>query len=445
MKKYLILLILLYFSNSSFAQLVYKEPDWVAKAKDFIQKYYSNDFDYCYSQFDTTVQKVMTKPQLKEAYDETIKKFGKFIEFGKTDLTTQGQYIITSTEVKHEKTKYAIQITYGKNEKVMGFFFRPISQPVAPAVFPAYADSSKYIEKDVKFGQEPFILDAKLTLPKGKGKFPVLILVHGSGPNDMDETVGPNKPFRDLALGLASKGIAVLRYNKRTFQHNAAMAQIKDVITLDQETTEDVSYAVKFAQTLPEIASDKIYVLGHSLGGLAIPEIAKENPDCKGFIIMAGANQPLEDKILEQYQYISKLPNNQGITEDVLAELKKQVDKVKQINLKDTSSTDKLPLGLPRAYWLYLNNYKPLDLIKKFQKPFFVIQGERDYQVNLQEFQNWKTALKDNPKASFQLYPKLNHLFLEGEGKSAPEEYEKPLNIPVYVIDDISKWILKNQ
>jgi hypothetical protein len=444
MKKYIFLLLILCSTSSLFSQLIFKEPDWVGKAKEFVQKYYANDFDYCYSQFDTTVQKAMSKEQLKQAFDATIERFGKFQEFGKTDLKTQGEFIITSSVIKHEKMKYAIQITFGKNQKIQGFFFQPVNEPVKPSPVATYVDTTKYIEKDVKFGNEPFILDGKLTIPKSKTPMPVLILVHGSGPNDMDESIGPNKPFRDLALGLASQGVAVLRYNKRTFQHNMAMGQIKDVITLEQETIEDVGFAIDYLKSQAEINPNKIFVLGHSLGGLAIPQIAKEFPSAHGFIIMAGANQPLEDKILEQYEYISKLENNQGITSDVLNELKRQVERVKKEDFTDAKSPEKLPLGLPEAYWKYLNRYKPLELIKTIDKPYLVIHGQRDYQVNLLEFENWKTALKDNSKSHFQLYPKLNHLFLEGDKPSAPEEYGNPSNIPLYVIKDISQWINEN-
>lgn len=442
MKKYLILIAFIFISTSLHSQLIFKEPDWAAKAKEFVQKYYENDFEYCYLQFDSTVQKAMSKEQLKEAFDATIERFGKFIEFGKTELNTQGQYIITSTVIQHEKTKYAIQITFGKNQKIQGFFFKPVNEPIIPSENPDYADSLRYFERDIKFGNEPFILDGKLTIPKNKTKSPVLILVHGSGPNDMDETIGPNKPFRDLSLGLASLGVAVLRYNKRTFQHNTAMAQIRDVITLEQEVTEDVGFAIDYLKNQVEIDTNEIYVLGHSLGGLSIPIIARDYSTIRGFVIMAGANQPLEDKILEQYTYISKLKNNQGINEEILKELKLQVERVKKEDFSEAKTPDKLPLGLSEAYWKYLNRYKPLEMIKTIEKPILVIQGQRDYQVTVAEFENWKMALKDNLKAQFQLYPKLNHLFFEGEGQSIPEEYGNRANIPKYVIEDISKWIL---
>ena len=70
-----------------------------------------------------------------------------------------------------------------------------------------------------------------------------------------------------------------------------------------------------------------------------------------------------------------------------------------------------------------------------------ILQGERDYQVTLEDLAGWKTYLSGQSNVEFKTYPKLNHLFLEGEGKSAPAEYLDPGHVPVYVIDDIARWI----
>lgn len=431
-------------NNPVFGQLLMQEPDIVKESQKFIHQFYDQKFEESYAMFDEVVKNQITSGQLKTAYDATRERFGELKSIGPTSINTSGNYTISLTKLIHENGDFNIQLTFNEAGKVAGFFFKPIKEDVEPAPVPTYADPSKFYEKDVKFGMEPFILDGKLTVPKNVINPPVLILVHGSGPNDMNEQVGPNMPFRDLAVGLASNGVAVLRYNKRTFQYNSAMAEIRNVITLEQETIEDVGFAIEYIRTLKDIDTNRVFVLGHSLGGLAIPQIAKEYKYAHGFIIMAGANQPLEDKILSQYKYISKLPKNQGINEETLAELEKQVKKIKEANFGDENDPNSNLLGVPPAYWLYLKRYKPLDIIKTINKPILVIQGKRDYQVVEEEYNNWQNALKDNQQAKFYLYPKLNHLFLEGEGQSMPEEYEIPSNIPVNVINDISKWILGN-
>lgn len=447
MKKiFLYLSLFLLLSTSLFSQQIDFKSDWKQLARNFIEKYYALEFDYCYAQFDTTVQKQFPKDLFKQAYSQTEFRYGKFVKILETTLAEEQGYHLTSTVIEHEKGKYIMQITYFDNKKIIGFFFKPYTDPKesnSGYKIPNYADTSKFSIVNLKFG-EKYKLDAKLTLPKVSQKVPALILVHGSGPNDMDETIGPNKPFKDIAYGLATNGIAVLRYNKRTFQYNNEMALIRNEITLYEETIEDVIFAFNSLKSRPDIDSTKIFILGHSLGGLAIPKIAQLNPSANGFILMAAANQPLEDKFLEQYTYISKLKNNQGIDSTTLKLIAEQVQKVKNQEYGDNIHPETQPLGLSAAYWQYLEKYKPLELITKITKPILVIQGERDYQVTEKEFNIWESVLESHNNSKFILYPKLNHLFLEGEKQSTPEEYGIPSNIPEYVIIDISEWILSN-
>jgi dienelactone hydrolase len=447
MKKiFLYLSLFLLLSTSLFSQQIDFKSDWKQLARNFIEKYYALEFDYCYAQFDTTVQKQFPKDLFKQAYSQTEFRYGKFVKILETTLAEEQGYHLTSTVIEHEKGKYIMQITYFDNKKIIGFFFKPYTDPKesnSGYKIPNYADTSKFSIVNLKFG-EKYKLDAKLTLPKVSQKVPALILVHGSGPNDMDETIGPNKPFKDIAYGLATNGIAVLRYNKRTFQYNNEMALIRNEITLYEETIEDVIFAFNSLKSRPDIDSTKIFILGHSLGGLAIPKIAQLNPSANGFILMAAANQPLEDKFLEQYTYISKLKNNQGIDSTTLKLIAEQVQKVKNQEYGDNIHPETQPLGLSAAYWQYLEKYKPLELITKITKPILVIQGERDYQVTEKEFNIWESVLESHNNSKFILYPKLNHLFLEGEKQSTPEEYGIPSNIPEYVIKDISEWILSN-
>jgi dienelactone hydrolase len=110
------------------------------------------------------------------------------------------------------------------------------------------------------------------------------VLVHGSGPQDRDETIGPNKPFRDLAWGLASQGIAVLRYEKRTKKHAMKLVLIKNTITVKQETIDDALAAVALLRKTERIDPNRIFVLGHSLGGMLIPRIGARDPDVAHWI-----------------------------------------------------------------------------------------------------------------------------------------------------------------
>lgn len=300
-------------------------------------------------------------------------------------------------------------------------------------------------EVDVKVGADGFQLPATLTLPKvasAQEKVPCIVFVHGSGPNDRDETLGPNKPFRDLAWMLAEQGIASIRYDKRTFVYGARCIPEGREIDYDVEVVDDALSAIDFATTIPQVDATQIYLIGHSLGGTLAPRIAQRSGKLAGIILLAGAVRPLEDLLLEQVVYINSLSPSKEM-EAQIAALKLQVDNLKKLNMFDFNEAIPLPMGLPRSYWAFALNYKPLEVVVNLDMPILVMQGLRDYQVTTTDFSLWQTALMFNGKAQFASYPSLNHIFMEGEGKATPQEYNLPGRVPVYVATDIVEFIQK--
>ncbi len=253
-------------------------------------------------------------------------------------------------------------------------------------------------------------LPAIVTLPKTAGPAPLIVLVHGSGAHDADETIGPNKPFRDLAEGLAARGIATLRYVKRN-----RIAALPESATLDDEVANDALAAVALARATAGVDPSRIFVLGHSLGGYMAPYIASKDPQIRGIVIMAGNTRTMRKSLTDQVRHLTG-------TTDVLEATLQQ---------------------MPRRYRELLPDYDPTVSARILKRPVLVLQGGRDYQVNDKDFARWTTALANNPLATIKLYPRLNHLFLDGEGTSMPAEYERPGKIPWEVLDDIAAWVLK--
>jgi dienelactone hydrolase len=252
-------------------------------------------------------------------------------------------------------------------------------------------------------------LPATLALPTGAGPFPVVVLVHGSGPNDRDETVGANAPFKDLAEGLAARGVATLRYVKRTKQYPSPVATVKE------EVIDDALSALALARQLPGADPQRVFLLGHSMGAYLAPRIAQGDPALAGIVLLAGSVRPMLDLAREQLQYLGA----------------------------PLSMLDTLRAAAPATYWDDLASYDPVALARKVQAPFLILQGERDYQVTMKEFELWREGLKARQDVTLKSYPKLNHLFLEGEGKSLPAEYSTPGHIPAYVLDDIAAFVKK--
>ena len=308
---------------------------------------------------------------------------------------------------------------------------------------PDYATPASFREQQVTVGADTeWALPATLTLPQGKGPFPAVVLVHGSGPNDRDETHGPNKPFQDLAWGLASQGIAVLRYDKRTLVYPGKVIALVNM-TVKEETIDDALAAVALLRHTPDIDPKRIFVLGHSLGGMLVPRIGLADNNLAGLVVFAGATRPLEDEWVRQYEYIYGLDGE--ITPKERAEIddyKRQATRVKQLTAADASRKELL-LQIPTSYWLDLRGYAPPTVALKLRQPLLILQGERDYNVTMDSFGDWQRALAKRTNASFKSYPKLDHLFLEGIGPSSDTDYVRPRNIPKYVVDDIAAWIKK--
>ena len=307
---------------------------------------------------------------------------------------------------------------------------------------PEYAGPALFQEQQVTVGAgSEWALPATLTLPKGRGPFPAVVLVHGSGPNDRNETQGPNKPFQDLAWGLGTQGIAVLRYDKRTFAHPGKLSTLPN-LTVKEETVDDVLAAVALLRQTKDIDPKRIFVLGHSLGGMLVPRIGlADKSDIAGFIILAGATRPLEDEWVRQFEYVYSLDGPMTAQEKAeIEEYKRQATRIKQLTPADASGKELL-LHVPASYWVDLRGYSPPAAALKLKQPLLILQGERDYNVTMDAFRDWQQALAKRAHTSFKSYPKLDHLFLEGTGPATPADYARPRNIPKYVVDDIATWI----
>ncbi|MEN6355479.1 MAG: DUF3887 domain-containing protein [Armatimonadota bacterium] len=402
-----------------------------AVALEFVRCTADGKYADAVTHFDDAMSRAMSADQLKQAWESLIGRYGAFKKIGETRTGQEGGFDEVFVAVNFEKIILDVKVVFDKDGKIGGLWFVPhISKTGAQYSPPAYAHNDRFVEREVTVGKGEWQLPGTLTIPNGKGPFTALVLVHGSGPENRDETIGPNKPFRDIAQGLASRGIAVLRYDKRTKVYPAQLAKFAatNKFTVKEETIDDAIAAVSLLRKTKEINSDRIYVLGHSLGGILIPRIGKADPKIYGLIMMAGCGtQPLEDVILRQLTYIASL--NGPITADT----KKEINKEVQSFIKSA----------PAPYLLDLRRYIPaaVEMAKSLKQPMLILQGRRDYQATTADFNIWKTKLSSRTDVTFKLYPDLNHLFITGKGKITPQEYEVPGHVSEKVVDDIAAWI----
>jgi len=414
-------------------------------AMTFVDLLNKGDFAKASKDFDKVMQEKMPPAKLEETWKSLISRVGAFQKQMGARLEHKAPYEIVYVTCAFEQMSIDTRLVFTKDKQITGLFFSPTKKAQPPYQPPDYVKRGSFEEKEMKVGSGEWELPATLTLPVGNGPFPAVVLVHGSGPNDRDETIGPNRPFRDLAWGLATQGIAVLRYEKRTKEHASKLAAGMASLTIKEEVLDDALAAVALLQKTPKIDPRKVFVLGHSLGAMYAPKLAALEPRIAGLICMAGTTRPLEEVLLSQLNYLLSVdPNMPEASKKTIEELKEKVGNLRNTQMSVNTPSSLLPFGVPATYWLSLRGYYPTEIAKTLKQPMLILQGERDYQSTMKDFEAWQRALSTRKNVVLKSYPKLNHLFSEGEGKCTPSEYEKEGHVARYVIDDLANWIKEN-
>ncbi len=312
----------------------------------------------------------------------------------------------------------------------------------APAVWqpPSYVDDSAFTDAEIAVGSGPSAVPGTLSRPRRPGPWPAAVLLPGSGPLDRDATIPPNKPLKDIAGGLASRGIAVLRFDKMTFAHPEHAAHLAG-FTLTDEYVHHAVAAVKLIQ--PE--ASRVFLLGHSLGGTVAPRVAAAEPAVAGMIILAGGAQPLHWSIVRQFSYLASLDSAQSeALRPMIDAATRQATSVDSPGLSESTPVADLPFGVPAAYWLDLRAYDPVAAANQVDKPMLILQGGRDYQVTVaDDLSRWRAGLAGRPDVTIRVYERDDHAFFAGDGRSTPAEYQTLQHVDAAVISEIADWITR--
>ena len=318
-----------------------------------------------------------------------------------------------------------------------------------------------YREEDVTYTNKAAgnTLAGTLTIPPGKGPFPAVLLIVGSGPHDRDETVFGHKPFLVLSDYLTRKGIVVLRADKRGI--GKSTGDLANATTADFAS--DAEAAVAYLKSRPEADPRKIGLIGHSEGGVVAPMVAASDPGVAFVVMMAGDGVPGDQLIVEQTRLLAeaagaskeKAAENAGQEREVLALVESEKDAAAlDKKLREKLAADGMPeaqigpsiRALTSPWFRYLLTYDPATALRKVACPVLAINGSLDLQVPpAQNLPAIRKALEDGGNKHYEVdeLPGLNHLFQTAKTGSPSEYGEIEETISPVALDKMASWILK--
>lgn len=398
--------------------------------------------------FTPNLRPMVAAEALKAAWDTEVAQLGPVISVGDPSNEPPAAYVVVvRVPVRFERGELTLRVSVIPSGELAGLQLEPAdaSQPPVPWEPPPYAVPDRFDEQEIILGAGPLAVPGTLTLPKSRGPLPALVLLGGSGPVDRDTTIGKSKPIKDLAWGLASQGIAVLRFDKVTYAHAEQVKANRDFTVADEYLPHALA-ALRLLRAHPAVAAQRVFLAGHSLGGTIAPRIATVDSSVSGLVILAGGTQPLQWAAVRQVRYLASLdPATAAVAQPIIDAMTAQAEQVDSSELSPDTPDDQLPFAMPAPYWLDLRNYNPVAVATALDKPMLICQGRRDYQATVaDDLAGWQAGLRGHPNVTIRTYPADNHFFFPGTGPSRPAELATPQHLDPQLVTDINGWIARN-
>ena len=371
----------------------------------------------------------------KSLREQLEKQGGEMTGHSYMSAESKGGYTTVVQRARFRKDSLDFRIVVDTLNLIEGFWVDLIKKSYTFAP-PMYARVTSFHEEEVFVGDSlTGRLPGLLSIPDSPGPFAAVVLVHGSGPHDRDETTKGNKPFRDLAWGLATRGVLVLRYDKRS----RALPRTLDpaTVTVKEEIIDDVTAAVTLLRKRKDVDTARLSLIGHSLGGIVAPLIAAADSRIKGIAMLAAAARPLEDVIEDQLRYTASLVDT--LLEADRKTLQTQLQSLAGIRAKSLPGNS-VVLSAPVNYYYDLHKRPWVEKAKALNIPMFVASAGKDYQVTAKDADIWKSALRGKPNVRFFTCDSCFHLFIEAPGKPAPSNYDIESNVTIDLIRDLALW-----
>ncbi|WP_100066181.1 alpha/beta fold hydrolase [Miniphocaeibacter massiliensis] len=384
--------------------------------------------------------------ELVNVWKQLTDSLGEFVETGAYEYTLSDKYEILEMTLKFKNSNMIQRVVFDSENKISGLRYLKGEVKGEDSLPDTITETPVTVDAG-----ERYPLKGIVTMPKDNAPSAAIVLVHGSGPNNMDSAVGANSIFKDLAHSLEENGIASFRYDKRTYTHGDAIIKSGKSITLNDEVFKDALAAVEVIKSWDGIDSNKVYLLGHSMGGGLLSYINSKGADCAGYIVMAGTPRNIWELIVEQNLMLADEFEKSGDLKKA-DEIRSLVEKEKlKANKLETLNGEEIVFNLSADYLREFDEIDTIALHLKDELPVLVLQGEKDRQVTMKDYELWKDGLKEHPNTTFISYTKLNHIFGEYTGKDVlvsqmvSVEYAERTPVSDDVIRDITNWIEKLQ
>ena len=431
-----------------FARTVFPvDPDDVTLAETVIQLLHAGRFADIDELFVPALRELgSAEAGLRSPWQELTTTLGPVTAVGIPVSESAGpDTTIVKTLVTCERGAFALLLATDHTGGLTGLQFAPpaAAEPDRPWRPPSYVNPVSFREEDISIDCAPLPTPGTLSLPDSSRAVPAVVLLGGSGPGDRDATMGRNKILKDLAWGLASRGIAVLRFDKVTYTHRDALADATDFTVVDEYVQPAVA-AIRLLREHPSVDAARVFVAGHSQGGTMAPRVAAVEPAVAGLVVLAGATQPVHHVAVRQFRYLATLrePGTNPDTDPAVQSIIRQCALVDSPELSSSTPEHLLPFGVPAPYWLDLRGYDPVAVAAQLDKPMLIMQGGRDYQVTVtDDLIGWQTGLSGCRDVTIRVYDADNHLFFPGTGPSTPMEYEPAQHVDETVVADIAHWV----
>lgn len=396
--------------------------DGAAEGRDFVRHLSNAEWATAEAMLDQKMSGALGGGKLAALWAQVTGKLGDFQEIDAITVDEVQGYRRALVQCSFSKDRAGLRVVVDKAGKVAGFFIEPVPGSGPPFASAPYVDTSRFTEAKVTVGPEK--LEGFLVVPKGVERFPIVVMLSGSGPNDADESLPPIKVFRDLAEGLGTRGIASLRFEKRTHKH-------LPVTTVKEEYLDDAAAALEQAKAVPGVT--KVLLLGHSLGARLAPRIAQGNATVAGLVLLAGPTWPMTKTMVQQLEYQKAKGFGGDKLEALLTEVREEAKRIDDPKLEPGT---KLSHGTTGAYYLDLRAYDPVATAAKLSLPMFLAWGDKDLKVIPDDWAGWKAKLGEKPSLTYRTYPGLQHLF-------TPVGTPEVGHVAKDVVEELASWCAK--